>query len=87
MATRDQIAQTPQTGGFAGRCWVMPPSHPDKAIEDINNAMQQEAATLVGDTIVLKQTGLVLVPNQIIVILTHGTRANLFVCDSMEVNQ
>ncbi len=87
MATLDQIPTTPNTGAFTGRCWVMPLSDVDVGVAQINEAMRQRVVEPIGNTVILTQTGLILLDRQILVILTHGGQANLFVCDSMEVNQ
>lgn len=87
MATRDAIPTTPNTGAFTGRCWVMPTTRPEVAAEAINDSMQRKVVDVMGNTLILLQTGLILLDRQIVVILTHGGQANLFVCDSMEVNQ
>ena len=88
MATRDALTFPPQTGGFKGYCWVLPPSgEPRDVAEQINDLMTTEAVILAGDRLVLKQTGLMLQDRQIITILIHGGQANLYVCDSMEVHQ
>ena len=89
MATPDAIPTTPDTGAFVGICWVMPPSQPDDAVQAINATMQKRVVDRLDgtDALYLIETGLLLLPNQIIVTLTHGGQANLFVCDSMQVNQ
>lgn len=87
MATRDSIPTAPETGAFKGCCFVMPPGDAADTADSINTIMGKRVADGVGDTIVLIETGLVLLPRQIVVCLTHGGQANLFVCDTMEVHQ
>ena len=78
---------TAQTGAFAGRCWVFPPTDPNGAATAINETMQKRVIDWGAEGLYLTDTGLVLQDNQIVVTLRHGDVAYLYVCDSMEVNQ
>jgi hypothetical protein len=87
MATADAIPTPPETGAFKGCCFVLPASDPEATAESINTIMGKRVVDAVGDTLVLIETRLLLLPRQIIVLLTHGGQANLYVCDTMEVHQ
>ena len=78
---------TAQTGAFVGRLWTFPPSDPNATATAINETMQRRVIDWGAQGLYLTDTGLVLQNNQIVVTLVHGGQANLFVCDSMEVNQ
>ena len=75
------------TAAFNGRCWVMPVSDVEQAVDQINHAMNRTVVGKADGTLFLIDSGLLLMDRQIVVILTHGGTATLYVCDSLEVNQ
>lgn len=83
------MTDTVQMQAFRGTCWVLPGSDPQSVADQVNAMMQEEVLTVSDDglRLFLIQSALTLVDNQIIMVLTHGGRANLFVCDSIEVHQ